>query len=87
MYVYQVKSKLYPRETPVTHEQYKKIQGGIYNRLKRSLTSKTVHFNTCSFIQELFPDGVHWRETGRNRVESKLRKAIKRFILDSNSDE
>ncbi len=80
VYVCQVEPRLYPTETPVTHEQYKNIQGGINDRLKRRLINKTINFHTCSFLQELAPDGVHWRErereTGKNRARSKLRKRI-----------
>ena len=87
VYVCQVEPRLYPRELPVTHEQYKKIQGGINNRLKKRLHMKLIHFNNCQFVQELAGDAVHWSETGRTRVEFKFEKAIKGFIGEDGSDE
>jgi len=84
--VCQIEPRLYLREIPVSHNQYKKIQGGINNRLKRRLSNKLIHFNTCLFVKELASDGVHWSNTGRDRVDSKLKKVIKGFILDSDSD-
>ena len=85
MYVCQVEPRLHPRG--LSHQQYKKIQCGINNRIKKRLNVHNIHFNNMAFVEELDGDGVHWGEAGRMRVESKFRKVIKGFIGDDNADE
>lgn len=64
VYIRHIDPRFYPEETPVSHERYKKIEGGINNRLKRRFTYKLIHFNTSQFVRELSSDGVQWSEAG-----------------------
>ena len=78
VYICQVEPRIKPRH--VSAEHYKKIQGGINNRIKRKLNTPNIHFNNLRFVEELDGDGVHWRTAGRERVESKFKQVIKGFI-------
>ena len=85
VYACQIEPRLHPRG--LSPQQYKKIQSGINNRIKKRLGLRNIHFNNIQFVEELHGDGVHWSEAGPMRVESKFRKVIKRFIGEDDSDE
>ena len=85
VYVCQIEPRLSPRN--ISAENYKKIQGGINNRIKKSLKTPNIHFNNISFTEALNSDGVHWNEAGRMRVESKFKKVIKGYIGDDEASE
>lgn len=85
VYVCQVKLRLSPRN--ISSDQYRKIQCGINNKIKKKLKVQNINFNNLQFVEELAEDGVHWSEDGLMRTEAKFRKVIKGFIGEDNFDE
>ncbi len=85
VYVCQVEPRRHPRG--LSHDQYKRIQCGINNRIKKRLHFKNIHFNNQLYMDELRSDGVHWNEEGRRHVEAKFRKVIKGFIGEDDPNE
>lgn len=76
VYVCQIEPRRCQGEVPVSHERYKKIQGGINNRLRRRLKYKVIHFNTNHFVQELQSDGMHWTDAGGKNSKGKERNQL-----------
>ncbi len=85
VYVCQVEPRRSTRNVPP--EQYKRIQCGINNRIKKKYKARNIHFNSMQFVEELAEDGVHWSEAGRERVESKFMKVIQGFIGENDANE
>ena len=65
--------------------EYRKVQRKI-NKILKDQGNQTIHFNSKNWVEELGTDGVHWNNEGRERVKSKLTKAIKNFMEDSDSE-
>ena len=65
----------------MTEEDYRKVQRKI-NKILKEEGNQVIHFNSSSWVDYLDSDGVHWNAEGRQRVKSKLKKAIKNFMED-----
>ena len=80
-----VEPRFYPNEEYMTDEDYRKVQSSVNRKLQRRLANEFIHFNSSSWVEELSGDGVHWNDTGKFKVTNKLRRAIKHFMMDSDS--
>ena len=69
----------------MTEEDYRKVQRKI-NKILKGRGNQVIHFNSSSWVADFRSDGVHWTEEGRERVNSKLKKAIQNFMGDNDSE-
>ena len=69
----------------MSDEDYRRAQRRI-NRVLKELGNQVIQFNGQQWIEALNSGGVHWTAEGKKRVKNKLRKAIKHFMEDSDSD-
>ena len=69
----------------MSEEDYRKVQRKI-NKILKEQGNQVIQFNSSSWVEYLGSDGVHWNEEGRERVKSKLRKTIRNFMEDSDSE-
>lgn len=69
----------------MSEEDYRKVQRKI-NKILKEQGNQVIHFNSSSWVEYLDSDGIHWTNEGRERVKSKLKKAIRNFMEDSDSE-
>ena len=69
----------------MSEEDYRKVQRKI-NKILKEQGNQLIHFNSKSWVDDFGYDGVHWNNEGRERVKGKLRKTIKNFMEDSDSE-
>ena len=69
----------------MTEEDYRKVQRKI-NKILKEQGNQVLHFNSASWTDYLASDGVHWDEEGQEKVRRKLKRTIRHFMEDSDSD-